>query len=198
MIHCMKVTFFKPIFIILCLQYNCYGQKYQFDEIYAIPAKKKLSDILIIAYGTIETRMFTENLANKLNEVFKKENIQTQYNYLGKNPITSDSAIIEFANGNYDAIMIIAPIDSMSYQLKHQMGKGTMDRQILGLGPYSSGFRTISYTQKFEIQVVETNIKASVIWDATLFVESNFRKQIIYSQIARKILSSLKARSIVH
>ena len=108
----MKLLTFRLILLMFLLPCLCFGQKFIFKDSIMNKEKKEFKKILMVGFGSVETRQFLESLSSKLTSEFKSFKIESEFDYLGKDPKGDTEEIKNLLSKGFNAIIIFSPEDS--------------------------------------------------------------------------------------
>lgn len=152
-------------------------------------SNKVVKNVLIIGIGSSTSRIFMDDLSQRIISRFKKLNIQSSYSYLGNNYA---DAIDEMSNLQknfaYDAYLIFSPKDSSNIAFIN-------DKPAIPLSPgmpIHIQHHYLVYHQKFEITLLPKNFNLRSYWSALLTVNCDLRSNAIHSSLSKKICSQFK------
>ena len=183
----MKHFILYLFFILLIIPQLSNAQKFTFKEIKHNTVKKDFKKVLILGFGAIETRLFLENLSAKIIDRLKTENIEAEYQYLGKKTERTDEEIKNRLHNQFDAFIVFSPLDTSLFSLKYRTISPAVFVPGVGTVNATNASRTISYTQNFDIQLYEPGNGLVATWEAALKIDCDFSKQQIYSTIVKTI-----------
>ncbi len=168
---------------------NKYIEKITLVETQQNEKKLTIKKILMVGAGSIESRFFLDKLATKIKQDFKKNNVELDYNYLGKINKDSSIQINKMLYKNYDAILVFNPVDTSNLEEKFVTER-------YGYNPPSGGYvgvnvskRTIKYIQRFDISIYDNEM--GTLWAAILKITIDYSKDKNYSIISDKIMKEL-------
>ena len=186
------------------------GQYVTFKETITDTTSKHFKKVLLVGIGPMETRVFLDNLTAKLITKFASQNVQAWFLYLGKSAEQANIELKKVLDSTYDALFIFSPIDSLHYynisfdyypndpfDLSKSSPPGQRSNSTLGTATYVTPIRTISYEDNFNIQLYNIHIQKTLIWEASLKVDFNLRKNSIYTEVSKAIISSLKTSRVL-
>ncbi len=151
----MKHFILYLIFILLNTPHFSKAQKFTFKETKTISVKKDFKKVLILSFGSIETRLFLENLSAKIIDRLKIENIEAEYQYLGNKTEQTDGEIKNRMHNLFDAFMVFSPLDTSLFSLKYKTNNMGVPVSGFGTVGVTTASRSISYTQNFDIKLYE-------------------------------------------
>src|SRR5260221_12295882 len=107
--------------IILCLCATLQNARdVSYKEVKQEPLNRYVKNILIIGIGSTASRIFLDNLSDKLIQLLKNKHIESSYQYLGKNneEARKNYSLLEF-KGN-DALLVISSSDSSFFEIDNK------------------------------------------------------------------------------
>jgi len=173
-------------------------QKCKLIETKTNQTERKISGILIFGNGTLETRAFLDIMTEKMSTQLKSKDIKCEFDYVGKTKIQIDSNLKQKISADFGLIMLFEPLDSLQYELSNSNYSGTAGGNYgVPVIPYSVNSRSITYVQKFKIQLFDVNDLGNSIWESTLELDINMGKKRTYAYIADVLLKSLKNNKFI-
>jgi hypothetical protein len=177
---------------------NIIGQDIKLLDYTTNTNPKNFKRIFIVGAGSIASRVFLENLSNKLIEDLGMKGIKAEYYYLGKKERGSAFDIKNLPIKGFDALIVFNPTDTSVAKV----GAKSLDSipghagikigsSILFGGTSSTYMYYVNYKEKFDILLYETINTSNPIWEASLKVNGDFSKNKIYLKAVKKIISSL-------
>lgn len=97
------------VFILLALWCPAQSQDYIFTEIKTDSVKRSFRKIVIVSFGSVESRFFCENLSGQLLKELKPDSVGIEYIYLGKDAREGNREFKKVSKENYDAIVTVTP-----------------------------------------------------------------------------------------
>ena len=187
----MKTFLLVSFLLISIIPKSCFGQNFTFEEIKADSIKSSITKVLIVGMGSIETRQFFESLSAKITEKFKIKNINSEGRFLGRDPKEANDEIKKLLTQNFDAIFVISPKDSALFLIDNYNSESGGEINI------TTNIRSVLYSQSFFLLLYELSDNKNLIWKALLTVGLNPAKKGVYSNITKKIFSSLKEHAVI-
>ncbi len=169
-----------------------FSQEISYKEVLIDSSEVKLDSFLIVGVGSSVTRVFLENLNEKLKSKLASKNISSSYSYLGK---TVAEAKIEFAKiqlSNYKTVLLLLP-DSASF-----FGIEYRDYGSSG-GPVAFSLikESVTYRQKLSFELYVNEQKLKQIWAASVEIECDPGKTNAAKKVSNKLLNSLKTNRLI-
>ena len=185
------------VLVLLTLSYSVKSQKYTFTEIKTDSIKRDFKKILIVSFGSVEARSFCENLSEQLIKTLMADSIEVEFKYLGKDAAAGNKEFKILAIQKYDAIISLVPKDSASYWTNNNTTSTQSSNNAIGQMPMTTRFRDVTYTQTFNIQLLEPVNQSKVLWSASLYVIFDPAKKKVYKEITKTILSSFRKSKLI-
>ena len=184
------------MFIILSLiSLNIYSQDIEFTEKQANSISIKLDSILILGIGSTPTRIFLDDLSNKLIEKLGKKRINVSYVFLGKD---ADEAKNEFAKINkngFQAILWLLPKGSVFFDTQTRTLRGFDPNTGRSIG--DTKYSQLRYKQAFDFQLYKTFESNEKIWNAYVDVDCIPGKKSTVNTLADKLLNAFKMNNYI-
>ena len=181
----------------MALPYSGRSQNYTFTEIKTDSVKRDFKRILIVSFGSVEARSFCENLSEQLIKALTSDSIDAEFNYLGKDQAEGNRQFRTLDKMRYDAVITLIPVDSAFYWTGNITTTTQSSNNVIGQMPITTRSRDVSYSQTFNIQLLETADQSKMLWSASLYVFFDPGKMKIYKDITKKILSSFRKSRII-
>lgn len=186
----------KSLFVIpiCCLMYaGCvvptYIGKSALHEISASESNTKIKSILLVGVGSTPSRLFLENLSIELIKNFKRLDITCDFTYEGKIPKGSHVDLKEIITADYNAYLVINPIDT-SYINAHK-DVGFFATPLPGGYGASGSLIGNQYKEDFYVELYTNNSLLNKVWQAELKLDFDVANNDKYVKIAKEIFDRL-------
>jgi len=190
------MRFWFILFFIIIISSNSVSQVPRhtlYRETMADTLGKELNNILILGIGSTPSRIFLDNLSEKLIKGLKSESVESEYRYLGKTAAEAKEDSSLYQVKNFKAVLLFIPKDSSFFEVKI-----TRNKFVSSSNDYNSSMtRNFIYEGNFDIRLYTTEEEKKLIWTAFTDVTNQLTKTSIYSKISKKIISDFKKNGYI-
>jgi len=190
------MRFWYILFFIIIISSNSVSQVPRhtlYRETMADTLGKELNNILILGIGSTPSRIFLDNLSEKLIKGLKSESVESEYRYLGKTAAEAKEDSSLYQVKNFKAVLLFIPKDSSFFEVKI-----TRNKFVSSSNEYNSSMtRNFIYEGNFDIRLYTTEEEKKLIWTAFTDVTNQLTKTSIYSKISKKIISDFKKNGYI-
>ena len=190
------MRFWFILFFIIIISSNSVSQVPRhtlYRETMADTLGKELNNILILGIGSTPSRIFLDNLSEKLIKGLKSESVESEYRYLGKTAAEAKEDSSLYQVKNFKAVLLFIPKDSSFFEVKI-----TRNKFVSSSNEYNSSMtRNFIYEGNFDIRLYTTEEEKKLIWTAFTDVTNQLTKTSIYSKISKKIISDFKKNGYI-
>ncbi|MDI9364201.1 MAG: hypothetical protein QM541_04560 [Flavobacterium sp.] len=180
-----------PIF---CLLYSScvvstYVEKSSLYETSVSKSDTKIKSILLVGVGSTPSRLFLENLSTEIIKNFKRLDITCDFTYEGKIPKGSHVDLKEIVTADYNAYLVINPIDTSYIDAHKDVG--------FFVTPLPSGYGASGsvignqYKEDFYVELYTNNGLLNKVWQAELKLDFDVVNNDKYVKIAKEIFDRL-------
>jgi len=194
----MKKFLSLLILMLFAFFYSAKSQNYTFTEIKIDSIKREFKKILIVSFGSVEVRLFCENLSEQLIKTLMSDSIKAEFKYLGKDAVEGNKKFKAFVIQNYDAIVTLIPKDSSLFRIDNTTRARQSSNNVTGPLQLTTRSRDVTYSQTFVIHLLEPADQKNMLWSASLSVAFDPGKMKIYKDIAKIILSSFRKSKLIN
>jgi hypothetical protein len=149
----------------------------------------KIKSILLVGVGSTPSRLFLENLSTEIIKSFKRLNITCDYTYEGKIPRGSHVDLREIVTTDYNAYLVINPIDT-SYIDAHK-DVGIFATPLPGGYGASGSVIGNQYKEDFYVELYTNNSLLNKVWQAELKLDFDVVNKDNYVKITKEIFDRL-------
>jgi len=191
------MRFWYILFFIIIISSNSVSQVPRhtlYRETMADTLGKQLNNILILGIGSTPSRIFLDNLSEKLINKFESANVKAEYRYLGKTVAEAreDSNLNQVKD--FKAVLLFIPRDSSFFEVKITKNNFSIPR-LTNSNEFIT--RNFIYEGNFDIRLYTTEEEKKLIWTAFTDVTNQLTKTSIYSKISKKIISDFKKNGYI-
>ena len=186
---------YKVLIILLFTQinvYQLYAQKITLVETKRNTIQKKFNNVLIIGAGPSATRLFLDNLTEKLIEELHKKEINATYYYDGNVDRNTQIDLKKLIDEKFDGYIVFNISDTSQVTRKST----TLPLSIpisggRGIASVNVNYSRLKYAEDFYIQFFEFANTSVSIWEGVLKLDFDFSKARLYSSITDLLIKSL-------
>ena len=148
----------------------------------------KITSVLLVGAGSTASRLFLENFSVEMIKSFAGANIKCDFTYIGKIPRGSHVNLNEVYKPQYDAYLLLNPIDTSYVDKNKQVA--FFAAPLPGGGARTGSTYGNQYKENYYIELYTNNL-VTKIWQAELDVDFDFAKPDRYKIIAKQVLKKL-------
>jgi hypothetical protein len=188
----MKYT----LLIILSLfSMNTYSQEIEFTEKQSDSIKVKLDSILILGIGSTPTRIFLDDLSNKLVKEFNNRDIIVSYFFLGKDVDEAKGEFTKINKAGYKAMLWFLPRGAVFFDTETYITHGYNPATGASMGYTKQS--VLRYQQAFEFQLYKTDKSNERFWNASVDIDSVPGKKRTINALADKLFEVFKKNNYI-
>ncbi len=150
-----------------------------------------IKSILIAGIGPSSSKMFLDELGEKLATKFNSSQIKAHYEYLGENIESAKQSLKLVDTITHDASLIFSPVGvtSLNSSTFTPEKKIRLHSDISSLN--TSPITTMSYSQDFNISFYYNKNPQNILWHGILKIYLDIR-DLNYKKACKEIFNSLK------
>ena len=147
--------------------------------------EKQVQKLLVLAGGTIPTRIFADELYEDLKTDLRNNNVETEYLFLGNEEKTAYDKFMNAGNSKtFDAILLLTQAD---VPIIKEVYLGT-----------EISMRSISLQQSMNIYIIEPGDLETSIMEGKIFMNYRLTKKSVYAKASKDLLNILKQNMIIN
>jgi hypothetical protein len=174
------------------------AQKISLTETKTNSTIKKYNSILIIGGGSTASRLFLDNLSEKLIAILLTKNITCEYKYIGNIERGEQITDLPIFDNKHDGYLLFNPTDTSIMKITTSTNGGSIFSNDINNAPGGHLYsRKVSYEETFDISFYDNENKKTSIWEAELTVNADFSKARLYTKTSEKIKISLQQNLII-
>jgi hypothetical protein len=188
----MKYTM---LILLSLISLNTYSQKIVFTEKQNDSINVKLDSILILGIGSTPTRIFLDDLSNKLVKEFSKKHISVSYFFLGEDVAEAKREFAKINMAGYKAILWFLPKGSVFFD-NETYTRRRVD-PITGRSGAVTHYSVLKYKQAFDFQLYKTDKNNERFWNAEVDINDAPGKKSTINTLADKLLEVFKKHNYI-
>lgn len=178
--------------------YQLYAQKITLVETKRNTIQKKFSTVLIIGAGPNATRLFLDNLSQKLIKSLHKKEINVTYYYDGHLNRNTQIDFKSLIDEKFDGYIVFNLSDTSQVTRKNT----TLPISIpisggRGMASINLNYSKLRYAEDFVIEFFEYSNSKISIWEAILKVDLDFSKEKFYTNITDLLIKSFNQNKLL-
>lgn len=181
----MKYTM---LILMSLISVNTYAQDVEFTEKQADSINVKLDSILILGIGSTPTRIFLDDLSNKLVKEFSNRRINVTYFFLGKDVDEAKREFTKINKTGYKAFLWLLPRGSVFFDTETYITQGFNPTSGANTG-YTKRSE-LRYQQSFDFQLYKTDKGNERFWNANVDIDCVPGKKRTINDLADKLLTA--------
>jgi hypothetical protein len=171
-----------------------------------LDSTKHYHKILIVAEGSMQARMYMDNLSAELIKELKSQNIECKYEYLGDHHKTNTGIALEKAKAwPHDAILQFFPLATFERVRSTEYNNGstqagTNNMSAAGdIGRSSGSVINNTVLQQYLVNDFDITLaeNSETIWSAKLHTVIEFGKITVYKRIRKVILTDMEKQNVL-
>ena len=186
----------KHLFIFLIFILPCLSSTGQRGVSYKETKKENLSqnfkNILILAVGSTVSRVFLDDLGEKLILLFEKNKVNASYEYLGKEKEETIKNYLKISFKKRDVVLIIYPNEKTYFEVINEVTQ-TYSHGIMSTNVNS---RPI-YQQEFSFILLKAEDRSSPFWSAHIDVTAELGGPRLCKLIAKRIVERFRQNQYI-
>ncbi len=189
----MKYTM---LILLSLISLNTYSQRIVFTEKQADSLNVKLDSILILGIGTTPTRIFLDDLSNRLVKEFTNRKINVSYVFLGKDVAEAKREFASINKAGYKAILWFLPKGSAYFNTETYVTRGGFN-SATGRSTGPTEVSILRYKQAFDVHLCKTDKNNELFWNAEVDINDAPGKKNTINSLADKLMEVFKKNNYI-